>query len=40
MPNGEIIVAGKTVGFFDRFGKFLTATRHDDGSPVEAGEYE
>ena len=24
MPNGEIICAGKTVGWFDKLGKYLT----------------
>lgn len=40
MPNGEIISAGKSLGWFTQMGKELTAIRHADGKPVAEGEYE
>ena len=39
MPNGEIICEGKSIGWFDKLGKHLTATRHADGTPVKDGEF-
>lgn len=40
MPNGEIISGGKTLGWFDTLGKYLTPLRHADGSPVAENQYE
>jgi hypothetical protein len=34
MPNGEIISAGKTVGWFKEHGKYLQPLRYADGSEI------
>lgn len=39
MANGEIISAGKTVGWFDKLGPYLTALRHADGRPINDDEF-
>lgn len=38
MPNGEVICDGKTIGWFNRLGRFLSVKVFGAGSGADPGE--